>query len=259
MSDLTKTEQALASLFAAVSARVPEDPVDPWAAGARARYGESPGLHEARRWHRVSLAIAIALAMIASGTAAAAAAGAFPFSLSSILGAGGLILGSAHPQAVKGAVVQASDPGPDNTVLQVTSAAGANNAYHVAFCDTLTITTSQGAPAPGYAETDKGSCSIVGTEAGPLSPQQQSQGLGGGEAVTTWLAPSGIEYTIIFGEGYPGTSSVALTNSGGRIGAEVAARNQFFALYLPTSLYIATYNDITFFDAGGKSLGSLPG
>ena len=170
------------------------------------------------------------------------------------------IVGSTEPASVPGAVVRVSGPGPEGTVLQVVSDNGDNDALAAGSCDTITVSTPSGAPAPGAAQADQGGCDIVGVTAvgSSLSATQQEHASFGSQLQRTeWVAPSGHGYKIVFGEGPVGTASVALADASGTFGAEVQAEGGWYAIYMPVEKF-STFDYLTFLNLKGETTATDP-
>ncbi len=263
MIETTVVEDRLRSLFGAIAAQVEDESARSHLGSVGAGIeGEAPDTTPSEL-PRHKLSHGTMVGVIAGGaiilaTAAAAAAGALPFSLSSVLGPAGSILGAAKPPAAAHAVLRVSEVGPQGTTLKVFSAMATKSDLTAGDCWSLTIDTPTGAPASGSVTTDKGACSLVVSQNNPLTSRQQEQASHGGQAVTSWISPSGAAFDIVFGEGVPGTAYVALTNASGEIGAKVASTNSWFAIYI-SQAGASSYNRITFLNASGAVLTILPG
>lgn len=70
-------------------------------------------------------------------------------------------------------------------------------------------------------------------------------------------APSGVDYLIYFGQAGPGTSSVALTDAQGSVGATSHAVKGWYAVYI-ASRRLSRYDNLSFFNGDGQVTGSTP-
>ncbi len=262
MNDTTIVEARLRSLFGAIAAQVDDLPSDLGSFLREDSAGcEVPDIPERvtpPKLGRGAIAGGIAGGAIVLVGAVAAAAGALPFSLSAVLGTAGSIIGANNPPAAAHAILRVVSPGPDETTLKVFSALTSPSDVTAGSCWSLAIDSPTGVPAPGSVTADKGACSIIASQTTALTPQQQEQASHGGQAVSSWYSPSGTLYTIVFGEGVPGTAYVALTDAAGKVGAKVATSDSWFAIYISQSA-ASTYNRITFLNTSGAVLTTLPG
>lgn len=252
MDNLTPTEIHLRGLLESVALQVPDAPAESWAQVEAwdAEIEEMLSPTRRRTVRRSVLGAGVVVAALGIATGVAAATGSFPFNTSADLGSALTILSSTNPQSQPGTTVEATTPGPEGTVLRVVSALGNNTTYHVAECAALVISSPNGAPAPGSLPHQVG-CDAISSETKPLTPEQQIPGWG--QQVAQWTAPSGTEYTLVFGQATPGTVAVALTNTSGAYGAKVAVNaNRWFVVYETTALY-AYYGQLTFVDSSGHS------
>jgi hypothetical protein len=203
-------------------------------------------------------AVVVVSGVLLVGTGVAAATGALsPSAIKQnaqhALTPAGSILGSPDPASVPGAVVRLSTPGPEGTVLQVTSDAGTYNDLAAASCVTITISEPNGSAAPGSQEADKGGCAVVGTSSLD-DPLPVGDAVSAGETVTTWSSPSGQSYTIEFGEGPAGTAAVAFTDAQDDVGAKAVAVNGWYAVYIASGLY-TSFDNLSFFNDAGQMIG----
>ncbi len=122
------------------------------------------------------------------------------------------------------------------------------------------MSTPSGAPAPGAALADQGGCDLVGATmvGSQLSVAQQEQFVQGPQMQRTeWAAPSGQGYTIVFGHAPAGTTSVALTDPSGNVGAKVQAESGWYAIYIRVA-QSSTFDYLSLLNSSGQATASDP-
>lgn len=143
------------------------------------------------------------------------------------------IVGSKQPGSVPGAVSRIDVPGPGGTVLNVYSDEGNDSPEAAANCVTLTINTPAGLPAPGADSTDSGGCTVVGVSSlgQQLPPSDHSLPYAGTQLKATWVSPTGVTYTIFFGDATAGASTVDLIGDDGEVKATLLTNDGWYAIY----------------------------
>ncbi len=239
------TERRLTEALRAAVATLPSEPPTSWA-DARARRPElgyqAPEPPRKGRRRRVGLAIAVVGGLVGAGTGIAAAAGVFSAPTpKEVWGAAyNLTLTANWTQPTEATRVVA--PGPDGATLLVGSSSVPQGT-----CEALAVSE------PGSKPTIAGSLCQGSVHTSTTSRQRRSYST----STAAWTSPTGTQYAISFGQGPPGTTSVAFVSSSGIHLVTGTASGGWYVIAVPSD-DIGRGNAVTFYAATGASLGTRP-
>lgn len=263
MLSTEETERRLRSLFSEVGDLVDAEPGEVRSQRLRVAMESSwseesrPSTLHVSRW---GIAAIVAPAALLLSTTVAAATPGNPPSLSQIIGKANVLLSSAAVIEQSSAQMRLSVSGPDGSRLEVFSMpVGMGNSV-AGSCDRLVVLPAGAPNTSATLAAGEMTCTLVGgSGASGLNPQQILQAKsGGGQAVSAWTSPIGVQYKLVYGSAEAGSASVGLTASNGAEGASAKVVDGWFILYIPKS-EISQYPYLRFYRADGSVLDTMPG